>query len=50
MKMEHTMEQRVNVNFCVKLEKSPSETLGMLKTVYGESPAQRSNGCQNPKS
>jgi hypothetical protein len=29
------MERRVNVNFCVKLQKSPSETLEMLKTVYG---------------
>jgi hypothetical protein len=28
------MERRVNVNFCVKLQKSPSETLEMLKTVY----------------
>jgi hypothetical protein len=32
-KMEHMMDQRVNGNVCVKLQKSPSETLQMLKTV-----------------
>jgi hypothetical protein len=37
MKMEHTMEQRVNVKFCVKLQKSPSEMLEMLKTVSDDS-------------
>jgi hypothetical protein len=42
------MEQRVNVNFYVKLQKSPSETLKMLKTEYGESPGQRSHGYQSP--
>jgi hypothetical protein len=31
------MGQRVNVKFCVKLQKSPSEMLEMLKTVYDES-------------
>jgi hypothetical protein len=36
-KMEHTMEQRVNGNVCVKLQKYPSETLQILKSVYGES-------------
>jgi hypothetical protein len=41
--MEHTMEQRVNVKFCVKLQKSLSETLEMLKTVYGESAMSKSN-------
>jgi hypothetical protein len=30
------MEQRVNVNFCVKLLKLPSKTLDMLKAVYDE--------------
>jgi hypothetical protein len=48
MKMGHMMEQRVNVNFYVKLQKSPSETLVVLETVYGESPGQRSHGYQNP--
>jgi hypothetical protein len=28
--MERTMDQRVTVNFCVKLQKSPSKTLLML--------------------
>jgi hypothetical protein len=48
--MEHTLEQRVNVNFCAKLQKSSSETLEMLKTVRGESPGQRSHGCQSTRS
>jgi hypothetical protein len=37
------IEQRVNLNFCVKLQKSPSETLQMLKTVYDESTESNSN-------
>jgi hypothetical protein len=49
-KMEHMMEQRVNWNVCVKLQKPPSETLQLLKTVYGESPGKRSHGCQSPRS
>jgi hypothetical protein len=32
--MEFTMEQKANVSFCVKLQKSPSEKLEMIKTVY----------------
>jgi hypothetical protein len=48
--MEHIMAQRVNVNFCAKLQESPSETLEMLKTVYGESPDQISHGCESPRS
>jgi hypothetical protein len=46
--MERMMEKRVNVNFYVELQKSPSETLEMLRTV-GESPGQRSPGCQKSK-
>jgi hypothetical protein len=30
------LEQRVNVKFCVKLGKTPTETCEMLQTVYGE--------------
>jgi transposase len=41
--MERTMEQTMNVKFCVKLQKSPSETLEMLKIVYGESTMSNSN-------
>jgi hypothetical protein len=41
--MEDKEEQRMNVKFCVKLKKSPSETLEMLKTVYGESAMSKSN-------
>jgi hypothetical protein len=33
----------MNVKFCVKLKKSPSETLEMLKSVYGESAMSKSN-------
>jgi len=29
------VEQRVNVKFCVKLEKSATETYNLLKKVYG---------------
>jgi hypothetical protein len=41
--MERTMEQRVNIKFCVKLQKSPNETLQTLKTVYGKSTMSKSN-------
>jgi hypothetical protein len=37
------MEQRVNEKFCVKLQKSPIETLETLKTVYGESTMNKCN-------
>jgi transposase len=30
------MEQRVNIKFCVKLDKTPTETYEMLQTVYGD--------------
>jgi hypothetical protein len=30
------MEQRVNIKFCVKLGKMPTETYEMLQTVYGD--------------
>ncbi|GBL99229.1 hypothetical protein AVEN_140690-1 [Araneus ventricosus] len=30
-----SLEQRVNIKFCVLLEKSPSEILEMLKEAYG---------------
>ncbi|GBM01693.1 hypothetical protein AVEN_99734-1 [Araneus ventricosus] len=30
-----SLEQRTNIKFCVLLEKSPSETLEMLKKAYG---------------
>jgi transposase len=43
VKMESKVEQRMNVKFCVKLNKSPSETLEMLKSVYGESTMSKSN-------
>ena len=30
------MEQRINIKFCVKLQKTATETLAMLKMAYGE--------------
>jgi hypothetical protein len=42
--MKHMMEEGVNVNVCVELQESLSETLDMLKTVYGESSGQKSHG------
>jgi hypothetical protein len=41
--MEGMMEQTVNVKFCVKLQKSPSEASELLKTVYDESIMSKSN-------
>jgi hypothetical protein len=37
------MQHRVNVKFCVKLQKSPSETLKMIKTFSDESAMSKSN-------
>jgi hypothetical protein len=42
------MEQRMDAN-CVKLQKSQSERLDMLKTVYDKSPSQRSRGFKKYK-
>jgi hypothetical protein len=36
------MEQRVNIKFCVKLDKTGTETYEMLKTVYGDEALNRS--------
>ena len=32
-----TIELRINIKFCVKLEKTATETLKMLRDVYGDS-------------
>jgi hypothetical protein len=37
------MEQRVHMTFWVKLQKSPTETLKMLKSVYDESAMSQSS-------
>jgi transposase len=37
------MEQRVNIKFCVKLGKTPTETYEMLRTVYGDEALSRSS-------
>jgi hypothetical protein len=36
------MEQRVNIQFCVKLGKIPTETYKMLQTVCGDEALNRS--------
>jgi hypothetical protein len=43
VKMERTMEQRVHMTFWVKLQKSPTETLELLKPVYDESAMSQSS-------
>ena len=34
--MNSPKEQRITVKFCVKLEKSVTETFAMLNTAYGD--------------
>ncbi|KAJ8953140.1 hypothetical protein NQ318_017167 [Aromia moschata] len=34
-KMQRSLEQRMAIKFCVKLEKSAAETIPMLKKVFG---------------
>jgi hypothetical protein len=46
--MGRAVEQNTDINICVKLQKSPDETLAMLKTFSGESPGQGSRGYQSP--
>ena len=36
-----TIEQRINIKFCVKLGKTTTETLKMLSDVYGDSSMSR---------
>ena len=36
-----TIERRINIKFCVKLEKMATETLKMLRNVYGDSSMSR---------
>jgi len=53
--MDH--EQRINMKFCFKLQKSAKETYGMLKLVYGDAAVtmkmvykwfeQFRNGCES---
>jgi transposase len=37
------MEQQINIKFCVKLGKTPTETYEMLQTVYGDEALSRSS-------
>jgi len=33
---DKSLEQRINITFCVKISKSASETLALLTVAYGE--------------
>jgi len=33
---DENLEQRINIKFCVKIDKSASETLALLTVAYGE--------------
>ncbi|KAJ8947918.1 hypothetical protein NQ318_005145 [Aromia moschata] len=33
--MQHSLEQRMAIKYCVKLEKSAAETIPMLKKAFG---------------
>ncbi|KAJ8946073.1 hypothetical protein NQ318_009199 [Aromia moschata] len=37
-KLQRSLEQRMAIKFCVKLEKSAAETIPMLKKAFGTSP------------
>jgi hypothetical protein len=37
------LEKRVNIKFCVKLGKTPTETYEILQTVYGDEALSRSS-------
>ena len=39
--MQNEIEQRINTKFCVKLGKTATETLKMLRDVYGDSSMSR---------
>jgi len=36
VKMQHSVNQRYAIKFCIKLEKSATETLAMIKKAYGK--------------
>ena len=36
VKMQHSVEQRYAIKFCVKLEKSATETLAIIQKAYGK--------------
>jgi hypothetical protein len=40
------MEQRAAIKFCVKLKKTVTETLEMLKSAYGEECLSRTSVCE----
>jgi hypothetical protein len=41
--IKHVLEQIVNVKFCVKLQRLPSETLQMLSSVHSKSIRSKNN-------
>jgi hypothetical protein len=36
VKMQHSVDQRYAIKFCVKLEKSVTETIAMIQKTYGK--------------
>jgi len=38
---DKNLEQRINIKFCVKIDKSASETLALLTVAYGEYAAKK---------
>ena len=44
-----TIEQRINIKFCVKLGKTAAETLKMLRDVYGHSSMSRTRVFERHK-
>ena len=44
-----TIDQRINIKFCVKLGKTATETLKMLRDVYGDSSMSRTKVFESHK-
>jgi hypothetical protein len=40
------VEQRININFCVKIGKSASKTIAILTLAYGEYAVKKSSGFE----
>jgi hypothetical protein len=43
---DKNLEQRINIKFCVKFDKSASETLVLLTIAYGEYAMKKSSVCE----
>jgi alpha-D-ribose 1-methylphosphonate 5-triphosphate synthase subunit PhnL len=47
---DKNLEQRINIKFCVKIGKSDSETLALLRVVYGEYAMKKSSVLERHRS